>query len=359
MQHQPQGVLGVHHGKTSRLQPLAQVQAPIESPGQTAPAGEAVQMAEGRLTRRQQQGAGAGGLQPEQSPCDPIRRHTLPCPLQKHGALSKPACCLLQRLHRQIGPAAQGRRREARVEAQVRAMGLIDQHRQSPLMNDGDQSAQVAHKPLIARGHQHHRRQRAAGQGLLEERGQLRRRGRQPETRGGIERQIEQQRLQLPEQTAMQQRAVQIARQQHPLAWSGHGQQRRLQQATGTVDAEPATLSTQQGGRSRLGLGDGPLGLQWAADRRQFGKVPAGGRLTQQPLQPRCQAAATAMGRQMQRQPEGPGGVGPAEALQQTHGPPGGLPRVCCPAAPLPWPRRRPAMTRPPTCAGCCCAPGC
>jgi len=103
-------------------------------------------------------------------------------------------------------------------------VGLIQQHRQAAALHRSNQASQIPHQALIAGRHQHHRRQGALGQGRLQLLRQPLRRGRQPQAGGGIKGQIKQHRPQLAQQAAMQQGAMQIAGQQHPLARLSQGQ---------------------------------------------------------------------------------------------------------------------------------------
>jgi hypothetical protein len=104
----------------------------------------------------------------------------------------------------------------------------------------------------------------------------VRGRGGLPQARGRIEGQVKQQRLQLAEQAAMQQAAVQVARQKHPLAWISQPQQGPLEQAAGAVHPIPTTLGPQQAGRGGLAGRHGPFGFQGTTNLWQFGQVPAG-----------------------------------------------------------------------------------
>jgi hypothetical protein len=121
-------------------------------------------------------------------------------------------------------------------------VGPIDQHRQAGPVAHGDLGSQIAREALVAGRHQHHRRQGTGRQGRRQHRLQVLGLGRQPQPRGRIEGQVKQHRLQLAEQAAMQQAAVQVAGQQHPLARIGQAQQGRLQQATGAVHPIPTAL---------------------------------------------------------------------------------------------------------------------
>ena len=95
----------------------------------------------------------------------------------------------------------------------------------------------------------------------------------------------------------MQQAAVQVAGQQHPLARIGQAQQGRLQQAASAVHPKPTAPCPHQVGRGGLACGHGPGGFKGTADAGQFGQVPAGRRPAKQGRQGRGQAAAAAMGR--------------------------------------------------------------
>ena len=97
-----------------------------------------------------------------------------------------------------------------------------------------------------------------------------------------IARQVVQKRLDAAQHTAVQQAAVQVAGQQHPIAGLAEGQQGRLQQAAGPVDPEPAVLRPEQLSGEGLRLSHRPCGLQWSAEAGQFRQIPAARRLAQQ-----------------------------------------------------------------------------
>ena len=126
--------------------------------------------------------------------------------------------------------------------------------------------------------------------------------GRQPEPRDRIKGQIKEHGLELPEQAAVQQGAVQVAGQQHPLTRLSEGQQTGLEQPTGAIDAIPAALGPEQLGDGRLALGHGPLGFQRPADLGQLRQIPAPRDLAQQLRQGRRQGTSSAVGGEMQRQ---------------------------------------------------------
>ena len=286
-------------------------------------------MAQGRRRRGQQQGAGAGGLQPEQGPLDRgaagLRHRRLLAPrLQQHRALGQATSRLLERLHHQISTTGQTSLRQARIQAQMGTVGLIQQHGQPSAMHRSDQAREICCQALIAGGHQHHRRQGPSSQGRIQMPGQRLGCGWHPQPGSSIKRKIEEHWPQLSEHAAMQQGAMQIAGQQHPITRLGQSQQRHLQQPTGPIDPEPAALSAEQRGGGGLGLRHGSLHLQRATDLRQLRQVPAARWLAQQAPQLRGQRAAPAVGRKMQ----GQWGRPRQQALQQSHGPSGVLPRV-------------------------------
>ena len=100
----------------------------------------------------------------------------------------------------------------------------------------------------------------------------------------------------------MQQGAVQVAGQQHPLTRLSEGQQTSLEQPAGAIDAVPAALGPKQLGDGRLALGHGPFRFQRPPDLGQLRQIPAPGSLAQQLRQGRRQGASTAVGGEMQRQ---------------------------------------------------------
>ena len=252
------------------LEPLAQVLREIEGPGQLLAAGSSMQMLQGCLAGGQQQTAGAGGLQPQQGPLQASRRHPLARPLEQHGTLGQASSRLLQRLHHQIRPTAQATGGQPGIQAEMGAMGLIQQHRQLAAMGASDQGGQIAHQALVAGGHQNHGGQGTLRQGGREHPLKMVGRGRPPQARGGVEGQGEQHRPQLAEQATMQQGTVQVAGQQHPLPRLGQPQQCSLQEATGTIHPKPAPLGPEQLGQGGLALGHGPFRLQRTADLGQL-----------------------------------------------------------------------------------------
>ena len=100
----------------------------------------------------------------------------------------------------------------------------------------------------------------------------------------------------------MQQGAVQVAGQQHPLTRLSQGQQTGLKQPAGAIDAVPAALGPKQLGDGGLALGHGPLRFQRPADLGQLRQIPAPRGLAQQLGKGRCQGTPAAVGGEMQRQ---------------------------------------------------------
>jgi hypothetical protein len=151
----------------------------------------------------------------------------------------------LARHHYQIGTGSKGF---------PLAMGLIHQHLEARLMAQGHQSCQIPRQALVARIHQHQGRQGTGGLGSSNDPLQVGHRWRQPQAGGGVKGQIKEHGLQVAQQTAMQQGAVQVAGQEHPTARLCHRQQGGLQQATGPSDPKPTALRTQQLRALLLGL---------------------------------------------------------------------------------------------------------
>ena len=234
-----------------------------------------MQIAEGRRRRGQQQGAGTRGLQPEQSPLDRgatgLSHGRLRAPrLQQHRALGQATSRLLERLHHQISTTGQTSLRQARIQAQMGTVSLIQQHGQPSAMHRSDQAREICRQALITGGDQHHSRQGPSSEGRIQMQGQRLGCGWHPQPGGGVKRKIEEHRPQLSKHAAMQQGAMQVAGQQHPITRLGQSQQRHLQQPAGPIDPEPAALGAKQSGGSGLGLRHGPLHLQRATNLRQL-----------------------------------------------------------------------------------------
>ena len=192
-------------------------------------------------------------------------------------------------------------------------MGLVHQNGQAGSVQQGHQRRQHRPSPVVGGVHQHGRLQ---GGSCRQHRLQMGRFGREPEATGGIEGRREQHRLQTGQHTAMEQGAVQVAGQQHPTAGGHEGQQCRLQQTGGTVDAEPAVVGGEQGRTTPLRFRHGTLRFEGATDGGQLRQVPAAGGAPQQLPQAWGQAAPAAMGRQVQRQGDGKQAMPPS--LQAT-----------------------------------------
>ena len=195
--------------------------------------------------RCEQQSAGAGALQPQQGPLHRPRIHLLAL-VQHQGALGQATTGFLARHHHQIGTGSKGF---------PLAMGLIHQHLEARLMAQGHQRCQIPRQALVAGIHQHQGRQGTGCLGSGNHLCQMGRRWRQPQAGGGVKGQIKQDRLQVSQQTAVQQGAMQVAGQQHPTARLCHRQQGGLQQATGPIHPKPTALRTQQVRALLLGLG--------------------------------------------------------------------------------------------------------
>ena len=224
---------------------LAQAPGNGEGPAALALATGAGGVPHGRGSRCQQQCAGARALQPQQGPLHRPRIHPLGL-LQHQGALGQAATRFLARHHHQIGTRSHGF---------PLAMGLIHQHRQARPMAQSHQSLQIPHLTLVAGIHQHQGRQGTGCQGRDNHPLQVGRRWGQPQAGSGVKGQIKQDRLQVAQQTAVQQGAMQVAGQQHPTSRLCHRQQGGLQQATGPIHPKPTALGTQQIRAFLLGLG--------------------------------------------------------------------------------------------------------
>ena len=202
----------------------------------------------------------------------------------------------MQGLHHQIGPGRQGTHRQTRL-AEVGPMGFIHQHRQAVAVGHRDQTLQISRQALVGGMHQHQRRQ---GWGLLQAPPQPGGAWRQPQSGGRIEGEIEQHRPQTAQHAGVQQAAVQVARQQHPLAGLGQSQQGHLQHPAGSVHPEPAAIGPAEAGDSAWAAATAPLRFQRPSDLGQFRQIPAAGAPPQQPAQARRQAPAAPMGGQVQ-----------------------------------------------------------
>ena len=108
-------------------------------------------------------------------------------------------------------------------------MGLIHQHLEARLVAQGHQGWQIRRQALVARIHQHQGRQGTGGLGSGNHPLQVGRLWRQPQASGGVKGQIKQHGLQVSQQTAVQEGAMQVAGQQHPTAWLCHREQGGLQ----------------------------------------------------------------------------------------------------------------------------------
>ena len=108
-------------------------------------------MLQRRFRGRQQQGAGAGGLQPKQCPLNPRWIDATAAALEQNSALGQTAGGLLQGLHHQIGSGAQARRRQARIQPQMGAVGFIEQDRHSLPLGQRHQRHEITHAALVAR----------------------------------------------------------------------------------------------------------------------------------------------------------------------------------------------------------------
>jgi len=126
-------------------------------------------------------------------------------------------------------------------------MGLVHQHRQAGTamgMDQGHQGREVGREPLVG-GIQQHHSHRMMGGGCGQDPLQVSGGERQPESGERIKGEIEEQRLDPAQHTGMQQRTVQVARQQHTGARGCQRQQGSLEQAACAIDPKPATLGPQ------------------------------------------------------------------------------------------------------------------
>ena len=117
---------------------------------------------------------------------------------------------------------------------------------------------------------------------------------------GRFEREIEQHRPQVSKNAGLNQAAMHIAGQQHPLSGPDHGQQCGLQQSGGPVDPVPATGHTHLCGGVALTGGDGAIRLQRTAEGWQFRQVPNASALAEQSAQSIRKRGTSAMSGQKQ-----------------------------------------------------------
>ena len=227
------------------------------------------QAAAGRVQGGQQGIRGAGGLDQAGHEPDPVAVEAGALQVQQ-GAARQRATRLVQALHRGIGPRGHGRPGEVGMEAEVRAVGFIDQQRDVPPVARGGQGVQVRCETLVGRA-DYQRRPRAGmgGQGLL----QARRIHRHRQAQEGIHLGREEGRRSPRQHQTGASRPVAIAGQDQDVARADRGQDEGEQAGSAAVDQEESFLGPESLGGQPLGLGDGPRGGMQVIEPRQLRQV--------------------------------------------------------------------------------------
>ena len=241
----------------SLLQPLQQLTASLGP----------LPVLKGFFAGGQQQRTGAGGLQQAQAAFHAHGIQTLP--LQpEHRCLRQ--CCsrLLQGMHHQISAAVQSAGGEGMVHpsGEMTAVGFIHQHATALLLQPLNYCRWVIGIALVGGMHQNCSTDGGsiAGQGLKHpfDPGRIRRCRLAPVALKG---EIEQHRPQVPKNAGLNQAAMHVAGQQHPLSGPDHGQQCGLQQPRGPVHPVPAARHPHRCRGGALAVCDGAVRLQRTA----------------------------------------------------------------------------------------------